>query len=91
MQAVRDLFASKSSGVHYRVYNSSFGTRGEFYLVSVAAKDPVDYAQRAAENDALLGEDGKQIFQELFSSLLRYEEVVGYMRPDMAYSPDAAN
>lgn len=91
MKAVRELFASKNSGVHYRVYNSSFGARGEYYLVSVAAKDPVDYAQRAAENDALLGEDGKQVFQELFGSLLRYEEVVGYMRPDMAYSPEAAN
>lgn len=91
MKAVHDLFTSKNSAVHYRVYKSGFGTRGEFYLVSVAAKDPVDYAQRAAENDVLLGEDGKLVFQELFGSLLRYEEVVGYMRPDMAYTPDAAN
>ncbi|NHF59465.1 hypothetical protein FK220_008945 [Flavobacteriaceae bacterium TP-CH-4] len=87
MKAVRDMFAEKGSKVHYRVYKSGFGARGEFYMVAVAAKDAVDYAQKALENDALLGKDGNQIMGDLFSNLLKYEEYLGRMRPDMAYSP----
>ncbi len=86
MKAVKDMFTSKGSKVYYRVYRSGFGTRGEFYMVAVAAKDEVDYAQKAIANEALMGEDGRNTMQELFSNLLSYEEFVGHMRPDMAYS-----
>jgi len=91
MKGIKDLFAGKGSEMHYRVYTSGFGTRGEFYLVAVSAKDPVDYAQRAAQNQALLGEEGKKTFDDLFASLLRYEEVVGWMRPDLAYTSNVSN
>lgn len=87
MMAVKDMFASKGSKVHYRVYRSGFGTRGEFYMVAVAAKDEVDYAQKAMANDQLIGEDGSKVMWDLFADLLRYEEYTGRMRPDMAYSP----
>lgn len=91
MKGIKDLFASKGSEMHYRVYNSGFGSRGEFYIVVVSAKDPVDYAQRAAQNQALLGEEGKKTFDDLFASLLRYEETTGWMRPDLAYSSNVSN
>lgn len=91
MKAVKDLFASKGSEMHYRVYNSGYGTRGEFYIVVVSAKDPVDYAQRSAQNQVLLGEEGKKTFDDLFANLLRYDEVTGWMRPDLAYSSDVSN
>ncbi len=87
MEAVKDMFASKGSKVNYRVYKSGFGTRGEFYMVAVAGKDPVDYAQRGMENQSLIGEDGQKIMQEVFGNLLKYEEFVGQLRPDMAYTP----
>lgn len=91
MKGIKDLFASKGSEMHYRVYNSGFGTRGEFYIVAVSAKDPVDYAQRSQQNQALLGEEGKTQFDELFASLMKYEEFVGWMRPELAYSSDMSN
>ena len=86
MKAVKDMFVNKGSEVYYRVYKSGFGTRGEFYMVAVAAKDEVDYAQKAKANEVLLGEDGKMVMWDMFSNLLSYEEYVGEMRPDMAYS-----
>ncbi|NNJ88756.1 MAG: hypothetical protein HKP53_05095 [Eudoraea sp.] len=86
MKAVKDMFTSKGSKVYYRVYRSGFGTRGEFYMVAVSAKDAVDYAQKAMANDALIGEDGGKVMWDLFNNLLSYEEYVGQMRPDMAYS-----
>ena len=87
MKAVKALFASKGSKTHYRVYSSGFGTKGEFYMVAVAAKDPVDYAQKGKENNELLGEEGQKTMWELMSNLLDYEEIPGKMRPDMAYAP----
>ncbi len=87
MKAVKNMFSSKGSKVYYRVYRSGFGTRGEFYMVAVAAKDAVDYAQNAKANQELMGEDGRKVMWDLFSNLLRYEEYSGMMRPDMAYSP----
>lgn len=86
MKAVKEMFASKGSKVYYRVYRSGFGTRGEYYMVAVAAKDELDYAQKAMANDVLLGEDGKKTMWDLFSNLLKYEEFEGQMRPDMAYT-----
>lgn len=85
MKAVKDMFASKGSKVYYRVYRSGFGTRGEFYMVAISAKDAVDYAQKGMANDALLGEDGNKTMWDLFSNLLRYEEYTGMMRPELAY------
>jgi len=87
MKAVRDMFESKGSQMHYRVYRSGFGTRGEFYMVAVAAKDQVDYAQKAMANDELIGEDGNKVMWDLFNHLLKYEEFTGQMRPDLAYAP----
>ena len=91
MKGIKDLFASKGSEMHYRVYKSGFGARGEFYIVVVSAKDAIDYAQRASQNQALLGEEGKKTFDDLFASLLRYEEFTGWMRPDLAYASDVSN
>ncbi|MFS4456692.1 hypothetical protein [Maribacter sp. 2304DJ31-5] len=87
MKAIRAMFVEKGSKTHYRVYKSGFGTRGEFFMVAVAAKDAIDYATKASANDKALGEDGDKTMGDLFGNLLKYEEFVGRMRPDMAYSP----
>ncbi len=89
MKAIKEMFAQKGSNTHYRVYKSGFGTRGEFYMVAVAAKDAVDHAEKATANDALLGEDGNKMMGDLFGNLIKYEEFVGRMRPDMAFSPSS--
>ena len=87
MKAVKDLFSSKGSKMHYRVYKSGFGTPGDFYMVAVAAKDAVDYANKAAANEKLIGEEGAKVRISLISNLSKYEEVLGQMRHDLAYIP----
>jgi len=86
MKAVKDFFAKKGSKMHYRVYSSGFGAKGEYYMVAVAAKDDIDLAQKGKANDELFGDEGKKVFGELWSNLLKYEEVTGWIRPDLAYS-----
>lgn len=87
MKAIKELFEQKGSKEYYRVYKSGFGTRGAYYMVAIASKDPLDQAQMSKENDVLLGEDGNKAMQALFGNLLKYEVYEGRMRPDMAYSP----
>ncbi|HHC80691.1 MAG TPA: hypothetical protein ENK46_12460 [Flavobacteriia bacterium] len=87
MKAVKALFERKGSKEYYRVYRSGFGTVGDYYLVAIAAVDELDYARQSKENDALLGEEGKKVLGDLFSSLLKYEVVLGNIRPEFSYSP----
>jgi len=87
VQAIKNLFESKGSKLHYRVYRSGFGTRGEFYMVAVAAKDAADYANKIAENNESMGEEWLNTYNSFMSTLDKYEVFEGVMRPDLAYSP----
>lgn len=88
MKAVKALFESKGSKVHYRVYQSGFGTRGAFYMVAVAAADAGEDALMSAENRELFGEEGQSTMGKMFSMLRKYEEFSGYMRPDLLASAE---
>ena len=87
MKAVRDFFAEKGSKMHYRVYQSGFGTMGNYYLVAIAAKDGVSFETMGDENDNILGEERRQVFGDMMKYVTSMEEVFGMMRPDLAYSP----
>jgi len=86
IKAVKDFNVNKGSIVSYRVYTSGFGTDGEYYMVAIAAKDSEHYAKRGNENREILGDERKKVFEELWSNLLKYEVVEGWIRPDLAYS-----
>lgn len=85
--AIKELYKSNGSKVHYRVYKSGFGTRGAFYMVAIAAKDAADYANKIAENNKLMGQEWQNLYSDFMSTLINYEVVEGRMRPDMAYAP----
>jgi len=87
VQAIRDLFESKGSKLNYRVYRSGFGTRGEFYMVAIAAKDAADYSAKIAANNEHLGQEWLDTYTGFMATLEKYEAFEGRMRPDMAYSP----
>lgn len=83
MKAVKTLFSSKGSPSHYRVYRSGFGARGEFLMVAVASANPQEDATMGAENQQMLGEEGRATMDALFKMLRKYEEYNGWMRPDL--------
>ena len=87
MKAIKNFYAEKGSKVHYRVYQSGFGTMGNFYLVAIAAKDGVSYETMGDENDAILGEERHELFGNMMQYVTSIEEVTGQMRPDLAYNP----
>lgn len=87
MKAVKEMFASKGSKEHYRVYRNGFGSTESFYLVAVSSKDEIDSAQRGKANEELLGPDRYETFNKVMNNISRMEEVSGSMRPDLAYSP----
>jgi hypothetical protein len=86
MKAVKATFEKIGSKEYFRVYRSGFGAEGEFYMVAIAYKDQVDQAQKSKANNALMGEEDKKVFDNLFQNLLKYEVMEGWIRPDLGYS-----
>jgi len=87
MKAVKELFSSKGSTNHYRIYRSGFGCAESFYLVAISAKDEIDGATKAKANEAILGPDRWETFSKVMNNITRMEEISGEMRPDLDYSP----
>ncbi|AKA33860.1 hypothetical protein [Flagellimonas lutaonensis] len=87
LKELKALFEKKESKEYYRIYHNGFGAEGDYYVAVVSAKDAEDYARQSKENEALLGEEGKKLFGEMFRYVLRYETDEGQMRPDLGYAP----
>jgi hypothetical protein len=85
MKELKDLFANKGSKMHYRIYHSGFGNTGNYYVAVISAKDAQDYDRMSAENDQLLGDEGRQLFDEMFKYVEAYDVKRGGMRPDLSY------
>ncbi|MCK0146960.1 hypothetical protein MWU78_14985 [Arenibacter sp. F26102] len=87
LKELKALYTSKGSKEYYRIYHNGFGNMGDYYLAVISAIDAEDYAKKSKENEALLGEEGKKLFDEVFSYVLKYETETGEMHPDLAYTP----
>ncbi|MFH4966476.1 hypothetical protein V8G69_15850 [Gaetbulibacter sp. M235] len=86
MKGVKGLFSEKGSKEYYRVYQSGFGVINSYYMVAISAKDEADSSIRGKANDELLGEGAKDVFGKVMSAAAKFEEVSGWIRPDLAYS-----
>lgn len=87
LKELKALFEKKGSKEYYRIYHNGFGSMGDYYVAVISAKDAQDYEKKSAENDVLIGEEGKKLFGEMFEYVLKYEVETGEMRPDLGYSP----
>lgn len=87
LMELKDIYAKNNSKMHYRIYRSGFGQMGNNYVAVFSAKDAEDYAEISAENEKVLGEEGKQKFKEIMDLVLEYRNIQGRMRPDLAYAP----
>ncbi|TRX24806.1 hypothetical protein FNW25_10650 [Flavobacterium franklandianum] len=86
MKAIKELYAKKGSKEYYRVYHSGFGTLGEFFLVVISAKDELSYAKQSEENEAVIGDEGKKLLDDLFKNISRYDPITGYVLPTLSYN-----
>jgi len=87
MKAVKEMFKTKGSKQYYRVYRNGLGQMENYYMVSVAAKNEIDSAQRDEANKAVLGPERIDTFDKLLKYISRMEEFSGEMRPDLDYAP----
>lgn len=83
---IKALYEKKGAKEHFRVYQSGFGIMDDYFLVSISAKDAQSYQNTSDETEALLGEEGKKLFGEMFVLLDKYEAKTGKMRPDLGYT-----
>lgn len=86
IKELKALYEKKGSKEHFRIYRAGFGTMGDYFLAVVSAKDAQDYARQSDENEALLGEEGKKLFEDMFKYVDKYESKTGGMRPDLSYT-----
>ncbi|PKQ44613.1 hypothetical protein [Confluentibacter flavum] len=86
MKAIKAYFESKKSKLYYRIYNSGFGTDGEFYMVAIAAKDAADLEMKNKENETLIGEEGRNLINDMYFNTLKYETKELMFRPDISFS-----
>lgn len=89
MKAVKEFYKSKNSKQDYRIYRNGFGQMENYYMVSISAKDEIDYAQRGKANEEALGsfEERWEEFSKIMNNISRMEEYSGEMRPDLSYAP----
>lgn len=88
LKELKALFAQKGSKEYYRIYHNGFGNMGDYFLAVLSAVDAEDAAKKSKENQELLGEEGKKLFDEVFSFVNKYEVESGSMHPELAYSPE---
>ncbi len=86
LKALKKLYESKGSTAYYRVYNSGFGTDGQYIMVATAAKDPMDLELKGKVNRELLGEDLQKLIFDMYVNTLRYEKIEGQIRPELGYT-----
>jgi hypothetical protein len=79
------LYKKKGAKEHFRIYRNGFGTNGDFFIAVISAKDGQSYEKTSDETEALLGEEGKKLFAEMYALLQKYEVKSGWMRPDLGY------
>ncbi|RED49323.1 hypothetical protein [Seonamhaeicola aphaedonensis] len=87
MQAVKEMYTSKGSKNHYRVYHSGFGAAENYYMVAMSSKDAIDSATKSEENKKLLGPERYDTFMKVMNYATKVEEVTGEIRRDLSYSP----
>jgi hypothetical protein len=81
------LYTKKGSKVNYRLYRSGFGADGTYFMVAVAAKNATEYEKMAAENNQLLGEEGRKLVNRLMGLISKTNSLTGVIRSDLSYSP----
>ena len=85
MKEIKELFTKKGAKEYYNIYHSGFGTMSEFYVVVLSAKDEQSYEKLSDENNAMMGEEWKTKFNELYILTDKYEQKSGYVRPELGY------
>ncbi len=86
IKEIKELYAKKGAKEYFRIYRSGFGIMGDYFLATISAKDEQSYAKTSDETEALLGDEGKKLFAEMFELLDKYEVKSGNMRPDLGYT-----
>lgn len=86
IKALKAYYTKKGSKEYFDIYHSGLGCPEEFYVAVIWSKDESSYIKESDENEKLLGEDGKKIFDELFANVDRYEAISAWEMTDLGYS-----
>ncbi len=86
-KSFHDLYAKKGSKLSYRLYRNGFGEKENYYLVVVGAKSAEEYEKMSAENNQLLGDEGKELYGKLLQTISGTKSISAVARQDLSYFP----
>lgn len=84
---IATLFRKKGIPDSYRLFKSVLGGDMPLLIVSIPAKDPVDFATRDAAVRAALGSEGAALFARAFALTRRFDRHDAWLRTDLSLPP----
>lgn len=81
---IKEVYASKNSKFHYRIYHNRFGGDGNTLVVVSSHKNMGDYYQSASTARALVEKDTESLYDEFLTCVAKQDRMYGNMRPDLS-------
>ncbi len=81
----KKLNEDKKITTPYTVWLADMGENDNLIVVTTLAKDAVSFYQQMDKDNAAMGKDGDELWQQMMSMLDHFEHKNGHTRPDLSY------
>ena len=81
----KKLSEDKKIPTPYTVWLADMGENDNLIVVTTAAKDAVSFYQQMEKDNAALGQDGENLWNQMQLLLTHFEHKNGHSRPDLSY------
>ena len=84
-EKIKKLYEDKKIPTPYTVWIADMGENDNLIVVTTLAKDAVSYYQQQEKNNAALGKDMDDLWNQMMPMLDHFEHKNGHTRPDLSY------
>lgn len=81
----KQLYADKKIETPYTVWLAEMGDHNNLIVVTTLAKDAVSFYEQMNKDNAALGKEGEDLWNQMVSMLEHFEHKNGHTRPDLSY------
>jgi hypothetical protein len=82
---IKKLYEDKNIETPFTVWLADMGERNNLIVVTTMAKDAVSFYQQSDKDNAELGKDMDDLWNQMMPMLEHFEEKNGHTRPDLSY------
>jgi hypothetical protein len=84
----KDLCMQKGIKTPYSIWFVAVGPNNNLIIQTRVAKSAEDFYETAKQDDAALGEEGNNIYNQMVPYIVKFTHLNGTIRPDLSYIPD---